>query len=98
MHETEPYNELEFLQEWQLFQERFNEILPTIPIYSNIYFDFYTSALKNYNPGSEYDWPVALLYSYLDFSEPEEETDEFGDEFIIDGDLEGEEPEFIEFD
>ena len=73
MHETKPGEELEYLREWQLFQERFNEVLPTIPIYSNIYFDFYTNTLKNYHPGSEYSWPTALLYAYLDDTPQEED-------------------------
>ena len=96
MHETEPFNELEFLQEWQLFQERFNEILPTIPIYSNIYFDFYTYALRNYNPGSEYDWPVALLYSWIDETPLNEETDVFGMDEFEDEESENEEVIFID--
>ena len=32
-------------ENWLAFIERFNEVLPTMPIYSNIYFDFFTDCL-----------------------------------------------------
>ena len=61
---TEPGDVQSFETKWIEFQKRFNEILPTVPIYSNIYFDFYGSCLQNYDPASEPNWPSALLYSY----------------------------------
>ncbi|MBQ8130301.1 MAG: hypothetical protein IJ175_08640 [Clostridia bacterium] len=65
MRKTNPGDLLTFLQRWIRMQERFNEILPTMPIYSNIYFDFFESDLQNYRANAEYSWPVAILYSYL---------------------------------
>ena len=68
MHKTEPMNLLGYEQKWLAFQARFNEMLPTMPIYSNVYFDFHTDWLQNYRPNSYYSWPVAILYAY--YAEP----------------------------
>ncbi|MBR1407424.1 MAG: hypothetical protein IJ573_00825 [Clostridia bacterium] len=65
MRKTEPGDLTTFLQRWIRMQERFNEILPTMPIYSNIYFDFFEDDLQNYRANAEYSWPVAILYAYL---------------------------------
>lgn len=66
LRQTQPGAYLEYLQKWIAFQENFNEKLPMLPLYSNIYFDVFTDKLQNYNPDSElYDWPVALLYATL---------------------------------
>jgi ABC-type transport system substrate-binding protein len=49
MRETEPGDVLSYTQKWVSFQERFNEKLPMLPIYSNVYFDFYTPLLQDYD-------------------------------------------------
>lgn len=86
MHDTEPHSLLEYLTKWVAFQERWNEVLPTIPIYTNIYFDFHISELRNYYPNAEFNWPVALTYAFLadEWDEPgaEEEELEEGDEIF----------------
>lgn len=93
MHQTEPKNYLGYEQKWLAFQHRYNELLPTLPLYSNVYFDFYTSKLQNYEPTLYSSWPQAILYAY--YGEPKEqedalqmeesgaETDEGDDELII---------------
>ena len=68
MRSTEPGDLLMFEQRWLSMQQRYNEILPSMPIYSNVYFDFHTDWLQNYYPNAEYSWPVALLYAY--YGEP----------------------------
>ncbi|MEG1194582.1 MAG: ABC transporter substrate-binding protein [Clostridia bacterium] len=68
MHKTEPMDFLGYEKKWLNFQKRFNELLPTMPIYTNIYFDFHTDWLQNYSPNSQYSWPVAILYAY--YAEP----------------------------
>ena len=45
MRKTDPLDVYEYVSKWISFQERYNEVLPTIPIYSNIYFDFYNPQL-----------------------------------------------------
>ena len=49
MRKTEPGNIYEYVSEWITFQKRYNLVLPTIPIYSNIYYDFYNEYLQDYN-------------------------------------------------
>ena len=60
---------LTYEQKWIEFQKYYNELLPTMPIYSNVYFDFHTNWLQNY---SEINWPEAVLYAYI--AEPVETT------------------------
>ena len=64
MRKTAPGDLYTFEARWLKMQERFNEVLPTMPIYSNIYYDFFTDSLQNYHADAEYSWPVAILYSY----------------------------------
>ena len=56
MRHTEPGDYLTYIKHWLAFQERFAELQPAIPIYSNVYFDFYTSLLQNYNISSNVSW------------------------------------------
>ena len=74
MRITYPGQYLTYEENWLAFVERFNELLPTMPIYSNIYFDFFTDWLQNYEPATYYSWPVAILYAY--YAEPEEPVEE----------------------
>lgn len=93
MRETEPGEVLEYMQKWVLFQERFNEVLPMLPLYSNVYFDFYTDLLQDYDISERTTWGEAIVGSVkAEIPEipeeelPEGETAEAGDgEIIIDG-------------
>lgn len=71
MHKTEPKDYLAFEKNWLAFQERFNEVLPTLPLYSNVYFDFHTDWLQNYAPNNYNSWPAAILYAY--YAQPVDE-------------------------
>ncbi len=77
MRSTEPGDLLTFEQRWLEMQKRYNEILPTMPIYGNVYFDFHTDWLQNYRPNAEYSWPVAILYAF--YGEPVAEEEELSD-------------------
>ena len=61
MSRTEPGDALTYMQNWVAFQERFNEILPMLPIYSNYYYDFYTNNLTNYSISSHITWGEAIV-------------------------------------
>ena len=52
-----------------------------IPVYSNIYFDFYTQNLQYYNIFSEVTWSRAIVPAiYSPLSEPSpDEADNIGD-------------------
>ena len=87
MRKTDPRDVYEYVSKWIGFQERYNEVLPTIPIYSNIYFAFYTPQLQNYFITAHVTWTQAILEAYFgEDPEPAEETEgeETGDgEMII---------------
>ena len=75
-----------YVTRWISFQERYNEILPAIPIYSNIYFDFSVAELQNYYITGHVTWSQAILEAYFGeepppAEEPEEPLDEGGMEF-----------------
>ena len=61
MCETEPHDPLEFVQEWIVFQEYLSDYLPMIPIYTNVYFDFYTGDLTNYDILRYITWGDAIV-------------------------------------
>ena len=83
MRKTEPGDIFEFVSKWVTFQKRYNEILPTIPIYSNIYFDFYNQYLQNYLITGQVTWSQAILPAYFGLEAPapaeEEETADDGE-------------------
>ena len=61
MRKTEPGEVLEYMQKWVAFQEQFNSVLPMIPIYSNVYFDFYTNLLNDYEISERSTWGEAII-------------------------------------
>ena len=65
MRRTDPKDVYDYVAKWISFQERYNEVLPTIPIYSNIYFDFYTNQLQNYWITAHVTWTQAILEAYF---------------------------------
>ena len=79
MRKTEPGDIFEYVSKWVSFQERYNEVLPTIPIYSNIYYDFYNQYLQNYLITGQVTWSQAILPAYfalqnMENAAPAEET------------------------
>ncbi len=81
MRMTEPGDALTYMQNWITFQERFNDVLPMIPVYSNIYFDFFTHVLRNYNIAENTTWGQAIVAAYMSDVEPEieGEAEEIGE-------------------
>lgn len=65
MRRTDPTNSEEFLQHWIKMIKRYSDVLPTLPIYSNVYFDFYRTELEGYAPNAHWSWPPSILYAYL---------------------------------
>ena len=80
---------LTYCQKWIAFQEYWNQTLPSVPVYSNIYFDFFTPRLQNYLINGSSTWAQAILYAYLGDPIPEpvvdqtEEPAEDGETVII---------------
>ena len=84
MRSTEPGELLEYVENWLEFQERFGEVLPMIPLYSNVYFDFYPRVLHDYNIASNVAWSQAVVEAYMADVEEEEEVLE-GEEIFAEG-------------
>ena len=84
MRKTEPMDVFNYVSKWMSFQQRYNEVLPTIPVYSNIYFDFFNEKLQNYYITGSVTWSQAILQSY--FGEErvtEEEEEDLGDDEMV---------------
>lgn len=84
LRQTEPGDVLGYCQKWIALQEYYSEVLPTLPIYSNVYFDFYTSSLQDYDIAGDISWATAIVGAYLsDAPETDEvETDEAEEDII----------------
>ena len=65
MRATRPGDVLTYLKKWVAFQERFNKTLPMIPIYSNMYFDVFTSDLVGYQAARYPSWSEAIVPATL---------------------------------
>ena len=78
MKKTEPGDLLGYCKKWVAFLERFAETEPMIPVYSNVYYDFYPDVLQEYMISSNITWSEAIVPAYLSDppEEPEEEEEE----------------------
>ena len=65
MRRTEPGDMLSYCGKWVKFQERIMEQLPLLPVYSNVYFDFYPQVLHEYKISDNISWPQAVITSYM---------------------------------
>ena len=86
MARTEPGDLLGYMQKWVAFQERFTDLIPMFPIYSNIYFDFYTPLLHDYEISNYPNWALAIIPAslYEDVEgEGEEDSDLLWDDDLI---------------
>ena len=75
---TEPGDNYGYIVRWISFQERFSEVLPAIPIYSNVYYDFYTNWLQGYAIQQNMTWTEAIVEARLEeppAEEPAEDED-----------------------
>ena len=58
---TDPNDTVGYCTKWVKFLEYMSDVMPVIPIYSNIYFDYYTSALTGYEPSAQLSWADGIL-------------------------------------
>ena len=65
MEHTAPEDIAAYLKNWVAFQERFNKILPMIPIYGNIYADAYSSEIANYSISNNASWAKSIIHANL---------------------------------
>ena len=80
MRRTEPDDKVGYCTKWLKFQERIMETLPVLPVYSNVYFDFYPLVLHEYYIADNISWPQTILGSYLGDYVPEETVTVDGEE------------------
>ncbi len=64
LRETTPGDNEGYIERWLSLMQRYSDLLPTVPIYSNVYFDFIGNHVQNYAPNAHWSWPAALLYTY----------------------------------
>ncbi|MDL2318105.1 hypothetical protein LJC74_03295 [Eubacteriales bacterium OttesenSCG-928-A19] len=62
MRDTHPQNDREYIEKWLAFQARWIELMPMVPLYTNIYYDFYTDAVQGYNIDLYSSWALAIPY------------------------------------
>ncbi len=65
MRETVPTDMHSYIVKWMAFQSRFAEVMPLVPLYSNLYYDFYANTLQNYNITLHPGWALAIPYAYI---------------------------------
>lgn len=84
MDRTVPEDVLSYMQKWIKFQERLSETLPILPVYINVYFDFYTMDIHEYWIADESTWADAIvpvrMYDYEedDDEDPDDSDGDFG--------------------
>ena len=52
-----------YLALWRLFIQRWNELMPQVPLYSNVYITMYPDWLENYAQDSFWDFQQAIVYA-----------------------------------
>ena len=85
MRMTQPGDLLSYSRRWLAFQQRFSETRPMIPIYSNVYFDFYARVLHDYSLNENVTWGQAVVRAYM--SDMEDEEEEAEDEELDDDEM-----------
>ena len=85
MDRTEPSDILGYMRKWIDFQETFTELLPMIPVYMNVYFDFYARDLHDYRISDYASWADAVVPArmYAPGAASEEEVAEISEEYAV---------------
>lgn len=67
MNQSEEGNDEAYGENWLKFMQKWNELLPEIPLYSNDFHDFYTERLHDFEQDG-YNWnvDVAILYANIE--------------------------------
>lgn len=65
MKKTDPTDLDGWSSKWVEFQKRWNTVLPDIPLYSDMYHDFYNARITGYTPLSTWNWSYAIVRARL---------------------------------
>lgn len=61
-----PYEDKDaWLDAWQAYQLKWNELLPDVPLYSDEYHDFFSTKVQGWETTSTWDWSRALLEAWV---------------------------------
>ncbi len=55
-----------YLEYFKQFVLRWNELLPNIPLYSNVYISLYPEKLKGYTQDAFWDFAYSIVYAWID--------------------------------
>ena len=90
MVRTEPEDLIGFERKWVKLQEKITETLPLIPVYTNVYFDFFSRSLHDYQITKSPTWGEAIVSAYMSDMEElsEEEKQEIQEELNAAGNQE----------
>lgn len=65
MKATDPSDREKWADLWVDLQVRWNELVPQIPLYSDLYHEFYVTNLEDYRPDGLWNWSYAIPYASL---------------------------------
>ena len=65
LRSCDPADQEGYIATWLTLMQRYSEILPSIPIYANVYYDLYQAKVQDYAPNANWSWPAAILYTWL---------------------------------
>ena len=63
VYSVEPGDEATYLSLWEKYIIRWNELLPMVPLYSNVYVSVYPNTIDNYAEDSFWGFERAILYA-----------------------------------
>lgn len=69
VYKAAPGDDAAYLDYFQKYIIRWNELLPEIPLYCNEYHTFFPDWLKNYNESSLWDFQKAIVYASIEGAE-----------------------------
>lgn len=85
MRQTEVGDNEAYTRKWLEFQARWNEMQPMVPLYSNIYFDFFRPDLQEYYANAYVSWATAIVHAYI--GEPALDDSWMDGVAVTDGDI-----------
>ena len=65
MRNTEPGDFDTFARHWIDFVTRYNEVLPDLPLYSDVYHDFFNSKVVGYTRNALYPWYFSMMEAWI---------------------------------
>ena len=66
---VDPEDTETYLKYWADFIVRWNELLPEVPLYSNIFYTVFIDNLKDYEEGPFWGFGDAVVYAHLELDQ-----------------------------